>query len=770
MNLVIVESASKAKTIEKYLGKDYKVLASYGHIFEIPSKPDSINVDDSFDIKYEIKNSKNLTSIIDFAKSATHVYFASDPDREGEAISWELEELLRKKKILTPASRITFTEITKNAVLEAMKTPRKIDMNLVEAQKSRAVLDFLVGFNISPVLWKKLKNAKSAGRVQSAALRMIVEREMEILAFVPQEYWSIVMQIADDKSQKIDANVVSFNDKKFSNSYPESEKTANEVLDFINQNKQNCVIDSSKKTITQKKPLPPFTTSSLQMDALNKFGFSAKKTMQVAQKLYEGVEIKGQTSGLITYMRTDGITIANDAIKSIRDLILKTFSKDYLPEAAIFYKSKIKNAQEAHEAIRPTDITQIPKNIQNFLPDDEFKLYSLIWARTVACQMENAKFEQHSIVFKIQKQHSIEARTTASKILFKGYLEVYEDYQTIADKEITFNVESTKNEIKKTDAKQHFTSPPARLNEGSLIKNLEEKGIGRPSTFASILTTLVTRDYAEIDKKAIRPTQNGIITSTFLEKFFTRYVDYEFTAKLEDELDIISDGKLKKDSFLKDFWTKLKDILGNAEKNDHKTIFNVLTENLEGFLKQEIKRDNLDCDKCNSGKMTINSGRYGYFLSCNSYPECKNIVNISENLGGGQSVEDSEPIFEDGETKVYIKSGKYGRYFEVRNGDKKKNAPLPKDTELTDENIKFLISLPLKIGVIDGNDAAVGIGMYGPYVVHDKKFYSIKGIELKDVTLDDAKRIIEERLKNPPKPRKGFAKKATTVTKRTKKT
>lgn len=774
MKLVVVESPSKAKTIQKYLGSGYRVLASYGHIFEIPSKPDSIDIEKDFLVKYETKKTPNTKAILEEAKKADTVFFASDPDREGEAISWEVCEYLKKNKINKENYRITFSEITETAVKDAIKNARKIDDNLVDAQKSRAVLDFLVGFKISPVLWKKLKNAKSAGRVQSAALRLIAERELEISAFKPKEYWSINLDIKDDKNAAIQAATTSFNDKKFNSDYPNSKEEASLIEKFILDNKNNCILDDNKKSILTRKPKPPFTTSTLQQEALNKFGFGAKQTMQIAQKLYEGIEIKGKTTGLITYMRTDGINLAQDAISSIRSFLQKAYSNDYIPSKPIAYKSKIKNAQEAHEAIRPTNVENTPSSIESFLSTQEFKLYSLIWARTVACQMMDAKFEQHSLTFKIENKDILLAKTTASKMVFDGYLKVYNDYQEVSDKSITFNENSLQNTVEKVLPKQHFTTPPARYNEGSLIKTLEEKGIGRPSTFASILSTLLDRQYVEMEKKSVKPTQTGIITATFLKNFFSKYVDYDFTAKLEEELDDIASGKLDRLGFLSVFWKNLKVILNDAEQGDQKTVFSTLTQELQDFLKSVLKCEHLNCDKCQTGQMQINSGKYGYFLSCNQYPNCKNIMSFGSDAKTTQdttSMDNQTPIVEEEGLKIFVKVGKYGKYLEVHKGEVKKNVSVPNNIDLSPEMAKFMSGLPKNIGQIEGDDVVVNIGRFGPYVLFNKTFYSVKNVALNDIDIEMAKQIIEsQKNKKPSTPKKTSAvKKSTTKKASTKK-
>ncbi len=770
MKLVVVESPSKAKTIQKYLGDDYKVVASYGHIFEIPSKPDSIDVDKDFLVKYEVKDTKNTKIILAEAKKASTIYFASDPDREGEAISWEVWEYLKNNKINKQNYRITFSEITETAIKDAIKNAREIDTNLVNAQKSRAILDFLVGFKISPVLWRRLKNAKSAGRVQSAALRLITDRELEISAFKPKEYWSIALDVKDDIGGVIEANVFSFNDKKFNQEYPNSENESNLIKEFIFNNKDKCILDSNKKTISTRKPKPPFTTSTLQQEALNKFGFGAKQTMQVAQKLYEGIEINGKVTGLITYMRTDGINLAQDSVMSIRQFLNKNYSKEYIPSSPILYKSKIKNAQEAHEAIRPTNVENIPNKIESFLSPQEFKLYSLIWARTLACQMMDAKFEQHSITFKIENNDIVLAKTTASKMIFDGYLKVYNDYQEVSDKSIVFNENSTKNTVEKINTKQHFTTPPPRYNEGTLIKTLEEKGIGRPSTFASILSTILDREYVEMDKKSIKPTQTGIITTVFLKNFFAKYIDYDFTAKLEEELDDIASGKLEKSGFLDIFWKNLKDILNEAEKDDQKTIFTTLTNELKDFLKKALNSDNLTCDKCKQGEMQISSGKYGYFLSCNKYPECKNIVSFGNNTVN-TSQNDSEnsetPIVDTEDLKVFIKVGKYGKYLEVHKNDQKKNITMPANINMSPEMATFMSQFPYKIGTIEDKDVVMNVGRFGPYLLFNKTFYSIKKVALDTIDIEKAKEIIEsQKNKKPstPKVTKTATKKVATKT------
>ncbi len=756
MNLFIVESPSKAETIKKYLDKDFSVIASIGHVRELVPKDGSVDIDNDFKMKFQIisKAQKQIKKITDLATKSDKIYLASDPDREGEAIAESLYEILIKKKVATPNQfyRITYTEVTKKAILEAFNNTRKIDYNLVDAQQSRLILDYLVGFNLSPVLWKKLPGSRSAGRVQSVALRMIVDREFEIKKFKPKEYWTINCKLNTIKKEKVDCRIIKFNDKDFDVNYPASEDIVESICNSIEKNKE-FEAGKIKETLINKKPCAPFTTSLLQQEASKKLNFSAKKTMSVAQQLYEG--------GFITYLRTDGMTISDAAIKDIREQIKTQFGSKYLPKAPIKYKTKQKNAQEAHEAIRPTDIKNKPNDLKTKLNNDAFCLYELIWKRTMACQMNNALFARKSLDLKCNvndANDTIIARVSGSKIEFDGYLVIYnddDDDNKKTDEIIPDINEGDKlylcdNSLKK---QQHFTEPPSRFNEASLIKTLESYGIGRPSTYATIISILIDRSYVNLNKHCFFPTSKGIIVSVFLKQFFSNYVDYNFTAKLEENLDIISNGKLTKLSFLKDFWAPFNKNVQEVLKIDLKTIFEKLSETfMEYYL-----NNNKKCPKCD-GILTLKNSKFGVFFGCVNYPKCNFTLNLDEAIeykGEKSSSEicDNVVINHSKYGKIEIKKGKYGKYCEYKKDGKIKRSSLPNDIEITDKILDFYLSIPLKLGVDDdGNDIITSIGKYGPYISftknNEKKFISYKTKPYHEITLEKAVDLIKNSKKN----------------------
>ena len=746
VKLFIVESPAKAKTIGKYLGKDYEVIASIGHIRELLQHNDGVDIDNNFKLKYQIiaKSKPQVKKICELAKKSKKIYLASDPDREGEAIAQSLYEELISKKVAKSEQfyRITYTEITQNAIKEALKNPRKIDNNLVDAQQARQALDYLVGFNLSPVLWRKLPGSKSAGRVQSVALRMIVDREFEIKKFKPEEYWTINCLLNTSKSEKVEARVVKYNTKTFDVDYPKDEKTTIEIEKKIKRIGQLKVIKNDTKDVKQN-PFPPFTTALLQQDAVRKLGFSSKKTMTIAQHLYE--------QGIITYMRTDGMTLSGDA-----------------PEKAIMYKTKQKNAQEAHEAIRPTHMENTPEKMSSKLENDALRLYDLIWKRTIACQMMPAIFARQTIDLEAtDTKDKIISRINGSQLKFNGYLAVYniknETYEVgdsdDSDKLIPEMKIGDVLEVKNTKKEQHFTNPPARYSEASLIKTLESYGIGRPSTYATIISILQDREYVNIEKRQFIPTSRGIVVSVFLKQFFEKYVEYDYTAKLEEDLDIISDGKLAKLDFLTSFWNpfhkNVEDIMKTTFDDIFKPLNNIF---IEYFLPNE---DDRKCPKC-GGKLVLKSSRNGCFFGCNNYPECKFAKSLdgeSSNKDKGENNNDNQVIKHKLYGDIAIKKGPYGRYCEYNKDGKVKRSSLP-DGEITPEILDFYLSLPLKLGKTDdGLEVSTNIGRFGPYVLCDKKFYSYKEKPYYEITLEKAVETIE----NGKNKTKKFAKKKTSV-------
>ena len=767
MNLFIVESPAKAKTIKQYLGKDFEVIASIGHIRELLQHNDGVDIEHNFKLNYQIiaKSRQQVKKICDLAKNCSKIYLASDPDREGEAISQSLYEVLIDKKVAKPEQflRITYTEITNTAIKEALKNPRQIDANLVDAQQSRQTLDYLVGFNLSPVLWRKLPGAKSAGRVQSVALRMIVDREFEIKKFKPEEYWTINCNLNTKNKESVNSRIVKYNDNNFDVDYPKNEKITDEICDNIKKAKNFTVSKNDTKDVKQN-PYPPFTTSLLQQDAVRKLGFSSKKTMILAQRLYEGVQIKGKTVALITYMRTDGMTLSNDALKGIRGIILNDFGNEYLPDKAIMYKTKSKNAQEAHEAIRPTHIDIKPSDVKNDLENDMWRLYDLIWKRTVACQMKPAIYSRQTIDLEATvNEDKIFARINGSQLKFNGYLAVYniknENYE-IGDVDDSDKIIPAMNvgdvlSVEDTEKDQHFTNPPARYSEASLIKALESYGIGRPSTYATIISVLQDREYVNIEKRQFIPTSRGIVVSVFLKQFFTKYVEYDFTAKLEEDLDLISDGKVAKLKFLKDFWSDFSVNIKDVMDLKYDIIFEPLNKIFgDYFLNGDIK-----CPKC-GGSIGLKSSKFGVFWGCNNYPECKYMKSLD--CDNQQQSVDNTTFESKKYGKITIKSGRYGRYCEFNKDGKIKQCSLP-EGEINEDVLNFYLELPLTLGKDeDGNDVKVGIGRFGPYVLNNSKFYSCKFKPFHEITLSDALEVIlEKKDKKTAKPKYKKSTKAT---------
>lgn len=658
-NLLIVESPSKAKTLNKYLGKDFQIVASFGHVRDLIPKSGAIDPNDNFSMKYQIidKNKKHIENIIKEAKNSENIYLATDPDREGEAISWHIDEILKKKIDLKKTSilRVTFNEITKSAVLESIKTPRQISTTLVDAQQTRRALDYLVGFNLSPLLWKKIRKGLSAGRVQSPALRLICEREIEIKNFTSQEYWSIHLLFNKNKTDFI-AKLYSLNNKKVSLLDINSEKQKDDIINSLTD--KNSVVINIERKKRSRKTVSPFTTSTLQQEAVKKLYFSTDKTMRVAQKLYEGINIKDEIYGLITYMRTDSLSLSKEAVDEVRNYISNNFDKKYLPKSANIFKTKAKNAQEAHEAIRPTSIFRTPKSLKEFLNEDAYKLYDMIWKRTLACQMSNASFENTSIDLKV---NNAIFRLTGQIQIFDGFLKVYQENdkeENNIQKLPNFDINEIIN-IKKLYGEQHFTQPPARYSEASLVKALEEYGIGRPSTYASIISTLQDREYATLEQKRFVPTDIGMIVNKFLTEHFNQYVDYDFTAKLEDDLDKIASGNKKWLPIMRSFW---KNFSNNIKEK-------------ENIPRDKITSQQLDeiCPKCNKHNLVIKYGKKGKFIACSGYPECdytRNVNTTSQDVN--QDNKEVIQIIEDRPCpkcngQLIYKFGKYGKFIACKN-------------------------------------------------------------------------------------------------------
>ena len=765
MNLVIVESPAKAKTINKYLGDDYRVLASYGHIRDLPSKNGSVDPDQDFKMEWEIDSfsKKYLKEITDAAKDSSKIILATDPDREGEAIAWHVKEYLNEKKLLKDKEieRVVFNEITKKAVIHGIENPRQIEPLLVDAYMARRALDYLVGFNISPILWTKLPGSKSAGRVQSVALKLITEREHEIESFKPEEYWTLSIKFADNKNQNITASISQLDNNKVEKFSFKNKDEINKAISSINR-KKFSITDISSKVIN-RNPSGPFTTSTLQQTASSRLGFGASRTMQIAQKLYQGIEIEGETIGLITYMRTDGTNLSKDAVSAFRDYIKKEIGNEYLPSDALNYSGKkAKNAQEAHEAIRPTDIIRTPQSVKKYLSTDQNKLYDLIWSRALSSQMESAKFDRNTITITSDNNDTI-CKASGSVLKFDGFLKIYNNQSKDDDENILPAVSKGPINIEALIDEQHYTQPPPRYSEASLVKKLEELGIGRPSTYASIISTIANRGYAEILNKRFFPTDRGKLISAFLEKLFSKYVDYNFTAGLEDQLDEITSGKESWIKVLELFWKDFNNNVSEVKEKRTREVLDLLNESLGSLVFDKDKEGNIvrKCQLCNDGTLSLkNSFRGGAFIGCSNYPECKFTRPLSKAKAAAQA-QLAEPKLigkhENG-NDIYLKNGRFGPYLqyekvptEIENekATKKKkkskksksdvnellkNVSIPKGLELESidlEKAQFLCSLPKSLGINPDNQKEITLntGRFGPYLKCENKSARIENIE-----------------------------------------
>lgn len=764
MDVVIVESPAKAKTINKYLGKDYKVLASYGHVRDLPSKDGSVLPDDDFAMAWDVdaKSQKRLNEIAAAVKGANRLILATDPDREGEAISWHVLEVLNKKKALkdVEVQRVVFNAITKKSVTEAMQQPRGLDKELIDAYLARRALDYLVGFTLSPVLWRKLPGSRSAGRVQSVALRLICDRELEIEAFRSQEYWTVETDMKTGAGDIFAARLVSLDGKKLGKFDIPDRKTADDVVARIKASRFSVISVESKPA--RRNPNPPFTTSTLQQEASRKLGFSASRTMQVAQRLYEGVDIDGETTGLITYMRTDGVQIAPEAVAQARTVINNEFGEAYLPDSARVYTSKAKNAQEAHEAIRPTDLARLPKHVAARLDDDQRRLYELVWNRTVASQMESVQLERTTIEMEANDA-PIGLRATGSVIVFDGFLRLYQEGRDEPDDAEEGNrlpkvARGDKLGTEKIRPEQHFTEPPPRFTEATLVKRMEELGIGRPSTYASTLQTLRDRDYVRMDQKRFVPQDKGRLVTAFLENFFSRYVEYDFTAALEEKLDKVSAGELDWKELLREFW---KDFTGNVAEATELRITEVL-DRLNDALAPHVfpdKEDGSDpraCPSCDNGKLSLKVGRFGAFVGCSNYPECKFTRQLTVGAEGEEATGD-RVLGTDPETgaEVSLKTGRFGPYVErapLSDDDKPKRSGLPAKTSAADVDLDTalrLLTLPREVGIHPetGKKITAGLGRFGPFILHDGTYANLKDPEeLFDIGVNRAVTVLAEKI------------------------
>ena len=781
MHVVVVESPAKAKTINKYLGADYKVLASYGHIRDLPSKDGSVRPDEDFAMDWEIdaRSAKQVKEIADAMKGADGLYLATDPDREGEAIAWHVREVLEKKKLLKgkEVKRVVFNEITKTAIQEAFSKPRELDIELVDAYMARRALDYLVGFTLSPVLWRKLPGSRSAGRVQSVALKLLCERETAIEAFNPQEYWSVQGAFDTGSGIMVNANLTILNGDKLDKMSLKTETDAKRAQAAIESGPFSVATIEKKQS--RRNPPPPFTTSTLQQDASRKLHFSAKKTMQVAQRLYEGVNIGGETVGLITYMRTDGVTMAGEAMNACRSLIGKNYGEAYLPGQPRVFKTKAKNAQEAHEAIRPTDVFRKPKDMAGHLDADQMKLYDLIWKRTIACQMEPVVLDQVAVDI-AQAERAVVMRATGSMIAFDGFYRLYtegrdEDAAKGDDDEriLPDMTEGQALKLNEVLPEQHFTQPPPRFTEASLVKKLEELGIGRPSTYASIISVLQDRNYVTLDKRRFVPEDRGRLVTTFLQSFFERYVEYGFTADLEEKLDDISGGRIKWKTVLDEFWRNFSAAVDGIKELRVREVLDTLDEVLAPHFfpepENEGDADPRKCPTCDDGKLSLKLGKFGAFIGCSNYPECRftRPLVTPQNGDGDPFAAELEKgpkvLGVDPETKleVTLRKGPYGVYVqrgEIDPEDKKfkpKRSSLPKGEapgELTFERAQGLLSLPRKIGPHPEDQQMIqaGIGRFGPYLQYAGMFVSLKEDDPVEIGLNRAVTLIADSGKKPP--------------------
>ena len=774
MNLVIVESPAKAKTINKYLGSSYEVLASYGHVRDLPAKNGSVDPDADFQMIWETdpKAAGRLNDIAKALKGADKLILATDPDREGEAISWHVLEIMKQKRALKDQKieRVVFNAITKQAVTEAMKNPRQIDGALVDAYLARRALDYLVGFTLSPVLWRKLPGARSAGRVQSVALRLVCDRELEIEKFVPREYWSLLATLATPRGDSFEARLVGADGKKIQRL---DIGTGAEAEDFKKAlEAANFTVTTVEAKPARRNPQSPFTTSTLQQEASRKLGFAPAHTMRIAQRLYEGIDIGGETTGLITYMRTDGVQIDPSAITQARKVIGEDYGKAYVPDSPRQYTSKAKNAQEAHEAIRPTDLSRRPSSLKSRLDNDQARLYELIWMRTVASQMESAEMERTTvdITGKVGAR-VLELRATGQVVKFDGFLAVYQegrddDPEDEDSKRLPVINEGEALKRESLNVTQHFTEPPPRFSEASLVKRMEELGIGRPSTYASIIQVLKDRGYVKLEKKRLHGEDKGRVVVAFLENYFARYVEFDFTADLEEKLDLISNNEISWKQVLTEFW---KDFIGAVNEIKDVRVTEVL-DVLDAMLGEHIYEPRADggdprqCPSCGTGKLNLKAGKFGAFVGCSNYPECRYTRPLAASSGSSDRPLGKDPV---SGLEVAVKAGRFGPYIQLGDAkdygedEKPKRAGIPKNMSPADVELELalkLLSLPRDIGPHpeDGEIITAGIGRFGPFVRHGKTYASLEaGDDVYHVGLNRAITLIAEKVAKGPSRRFG---------------
>ena len=772
MDVVVVESPAKAKTINKYLGSDFAVYASYGHVRDLPAKNGSVDPEKDFNMIWQIddKSNAHLKQIAKAAKGATNLYLATDPDREGEAISWHVLEILQNQKVLdgVDVKRIVFHEITQEAVLNALRSPRELDTGLVEAYLARRALDYLVGFTLSPILWRKLPGSRSAGRVQSVALRLVCDREREIEIFIPTEYWSVQAEFETTSGERFNANLTHFNGKKLDRFDLYNETIATQAREKVE--KSDFSVKSIERRSVSRNPQPPFTTSTLQQEASRKLGFGAQRTMRCAQKLYEGVALDGETVGLITYMRTDSVNIAAEANRSARELIANTFGAQYVPETPNQFRNRSKNAQEAHEAIRPTDMGRLPSDIAAFLDEDGRRLYELIWKRAIASAMKRAELEQVAIDLSTEDETTI-LRATGQIVKFDGFLKLYKEDnddpkegEDENDRILPAMAEKDNIENSRVVSEQHFTKPPPRYTEASLVKKMEELGIGRPSTYASIISVLQDRNYVALDRRRFIPEDRGRVVTAFLSGFFERYIEYDFTAELEDKLDQIAKGDLNWKLVLREFWSAFFSAIKETENLKISDVIDSLDADLGPYFfpKDESGNENRTCPLCKTGRLGLKLGKSGPFVGCSNYPDCSYTSSLSqsgEQDGELGALSLPKLLGEDPETgkEVTLRKGPFGFYVQLGDAEgksKPKRASLIKSLspgEVTLDQALALLALPREIGPHpeSGEMISAGIGRFGPYLKLGGAYISLGPDEdILSIGLNRAVTVIQEK---PPK-------------------